>query len=88
MATVLPKCFAAHRVRSRSAAGSENRCKQRERQHAYAEVGDKDQAFKWLKTAYLERDVGLVGVKTDFLLDSLHSNTRFAELVRNMGLPQ
>jgi hypothetical protein len=51
-------------------------------------VGDKDQAFKWLKTAYLERDVGLVGVKTDFLLDSLHSNTRFAELVRNMGLPQ
>ncbi len=54
----------------------------------YADVGDKDQAFKWLNTAYLERDVGLVGVKTDFLLDSLHPDPRFADLLRRMGLPQ
>jgi serine/threonine protein kinase/tetratricopeptide (TPR) repeat protein len=54
----------------------------------YADLDDKGRAFKWLNTAYLERDVGLVGVKTDFLLDALHSDPRFADLVRKMGLPQ
>jgi len=54
----------------------------------YADLDDKGQAFKWLNTAYLERDVGLVGVNTDFLLDALHSDPRFADLVRKMGLPQ
>ena len=54
----------------------------------YADLNDKGRAFKWLNTACLERDVGLVGVKTDFLLDALHSDPRFADLVRKMGLPQ
>jgi TolB-like protein/DNA-binding winged helix-turn-helix (wHTH) protein len=54
----------------------------------YADLGDKDQAFRWLNTAYQERDVGLVNLKTDFLLDPLRSDPRFAELVRKVGLPQ
>jgi len=54
----------------------------------YAELGDKDQAFQWLNTAYQERDFFLFGLKTDFLLDPLHSDPRFAELVRKVGLPQ
>jgi serine/threonine protein kinase len=54
----------------------------------YADLGDKDRAFQWLNTAYQERDVNLLGLKTDFLLDSLRSDSRFAELVRKMGLPQ
>jgi serine/threonine protein kinase len=54
----------------------------------YADLGDKDQAFKWLNTAYQERDIGLLGLKTDFLLDPLRSDPRFAELVRKVGLPQ
>jgi hypothetical protein len=56
----------------------------------YAEVGDKDQAFRWLNTAYQERDQNLVtvGLKTDFLLDRLRSDPRFAELVSKVGLPQ
>jgi serine/threonine protein kinase len=54
----------------------------------YADLGDKDQAFHWLNTAYQERDFFLFGLKTDFLLDPLHSDPRFAELVRKMGLPQ
>lgn len=54
----------------------------------YAGLGDKDQAFKWLNTAYRERDAQLSGLKTDFMLDPLHSDPRFAELVRKIGLPQ
>ena len=54
----------------------------------YADLGEKDQAFRWLNTAYQERDVALMGLKTDFLLDPLRSDPRFAELVRKVGLPQ
>jgi eukaryotic-like serine/threonine-protein kinase len=54
----------------------------------YADLGDKDQAFHWLNTAYHERDIYLPGLKTDFLLDSVQSDPRFAELVRKVGLPQ
>jgi serine/threonine protein kinase len=54
----------------------------------YADLGDKDQAFKWLNTAYQERDIGLLSLKTDFMLDPLRSDPRFAELVRKVGLPQ
>ncbi len=54
----------------------------------YADLGDKDQSFRWLNTAYRERDAQLVNLETDFLLDHLHSDPRFAELVHKMGLPQ
>jgi TolB-like protein len=54
----------------------------------YADFGDADQAFRWLNTAYQERDFFLFGLKTDFLFDPLHSDPRFAELVRKVGLPQ
>jgi len=54
----------------------------------FADLGDKDQAFRWLNTAYQERDWYLLGFKTDFLMDSLRSDPRFAELVSKVGLPQ
>jgi TolB-like protein len=54
----------------------------------YADLGDKDQAFRWLNTAYQERDDRLINLKTDFLLDPLRSDPRFAELVQKVGLPQ
>jgi serine/threonine protein kinase/TolB-like protein/Tfp pilus assembly protein PilF len=53
-----------------------------------AELGDKDHAFQWLNTAYQEHDVNIIGIRADFALDSLHSDPRFAELVRKIGLPQ
>ena len=54
----------------------------------YAQLGDKDQALRWLNTAYQERDMYLIRLKTDFLLEPLGSDPRFAELVRKVGLPQ
>jgi tetratricopeptide (TPR) repeat protein len=54
----------------------------------YADVGDKDQAFRWLNTAYQERDWLLQRLKTYFLFDPLRSDPRFPELVRKVGLPQ
>jgi tetratricopeptide (TPR) repeat protein len=54
----------------------------------YAGLGDKDMAFQWLNTAYQERDYLLESLKTDFQLDPIRSDPRFAELVRKVGLPQ
>src|ERR1039457_3864157 len=54
----------------------------------YADLGDKDQAFQWLNTAYEEHDLFLLRFRTKFALDPLRSDPRFAELARNVGLPQ
>jgi TolB-like protein len=54
----------------------------------YADLGDKEHAFEWLNTAYQERDTGLPGIRTDFTMDSLRSDPRYAELIRKIGLPQ
>ncbi|HZD32625.1 MAG TPA: protein kinase, partial [Candidatus Angelobacter sp.] len=53
----------------------------------YAELGDKEQAFRWLDIAYEERDQGITGLKVDFQVDPLRTDPRFDELVRKVGLP-
>jgi serine/threonine protein kinase/Tfp pilus assembly protein PilF len=53
----------------------------------YAELGDKDHAFEWLNTGYQEHDINMIAIRTDFTLDSLRSDPRYAELVRKMGFP-
>jgi hypothetical protein len=54
----------------------------------YAELGEKDQAFQWLNTAFQEHDEDLLGLRTDSSFDPIRSDPRFAELVRKVGLPQ
>jgi tetratricopeptide (TPR) repeat protein len=54
----------------------------------YAYLGDRDHAFEWLNTAYQEHEVYLINLRTDFALDSLRSDPRYAELVRKIGFPQ
>jgi tetratricopeptide (TPR) repeat protein len=53
----------------------------------YAEVGDKDQALRWLNTSYQEHEWWLIGLKTESKFDPLRSDPRFADLVRKVGLP-
>ena len=53
----------------------------------YADLGDKEQAFRWLNTAYREHDWLLITLNTHYALDSVRSDPRFAELVRKVGLP-
>jgi len=53
----------------------------------YTELGHKDQAFVWLDIASRERDNQMIGLKTNFVLEPLHSDSRFAELVKKVGLP-
>ena len=55
----------------------------------YADLGDRENAFRWLDIAYREHDYQLVvRLKNDFRFDSIRADPRFAELVRKVGLPQ
>lgn len=54
----------------------------------YAGQGDKDKAFYWLEKAYRERDYDVLAIKVDPPLASLHSDPRFGDLVRRLGLPE
>jgi TolB-like protein/DNA-binding winged helix-turn-helix (wHTH) protein len=55
---------------------------------AYALVGDKDNAFKWLDKAYEERDgADIMLLKCVPPFKSLRGDPRFADLLRRLGLP-
>jgi TolB-like protein/DNA-binding winged helix-turn-helix (wHTH) protein/Tfp pilus assembly protein PilF len=55
---------------------------------SYCAILDKkDEAFEWLEKAYAAHDPAMVAIKTDSDFDSLHSDTRFADLLRRMRLP-
>jgi eukaryotic-like serine/threonine-protein kinase len=53
----------------------------------YAALGDTDAAFLWLERAYQQHDAYLPRLKVDPALDTLRSDSRFAELLRRMKLP-
>jgi len=55
---------------------------------AHAILGDKDEAIACLTTAYRERSSCIPDIKTDPRLDSLRTDARFQELIRNVGFPQ
>jgi tetratricopeptide (TPR) repeat protein len=52
----------------------------------YAGLGDKNSAFIWLTTALEQRNDLLVGLKVDPVFASLRSDSRFAYLLRRIGL--
>ena len=55
---------------------------------AYARVGDKENAFRWLERSYDDRDGGsLALLRWDPDFNSLHEDPRFKDLLKRMGLP-
>jgi len=54
----------------------------------YADLGKNDIAFAWLEKAFQERSSWLIEVRVDPVWDNLHSDQRYADLLRRIGLPQ
>jgi len=53
----------------------------------YAFRNQPDEAFVWLDRAYTEHDDGLIFTKLEPLLKNLHSDPRFAALLKKLNLP-
>jgi hypothetical protein len=52
----------------------------------YAQLGERDQAFAWLEKAFEERDYLMATLKVDPVWESFHSDPRFTDLLRRVGL--
>lgn len=53
---------------------------------AYTSLGDKDRAFEWLEKAFEVREGRMTLIKADPLLNALHSDPRFTDLLKRVGL--
>ena len=53
----------------------------------YAALGQKNEALRWLETAYRERAGWMVLLKTEAQFDDLRSDTRFQKLLSGMNFP-
>jgi len=53
----------------------------------YSQLGDREQAFKWLEKAYAERSPAMAELKVAHVFDKIRDDPRFADLVRRVGLP-
>lgn len=53
----------------------------------HAVLGETDAAFEWLQKSLDERDTLVVWLKLNPFLDTLHTDSRFAQLLKDMGLP-
>ncbi|HEV8590845.1 MAG TPA: tetratricopeptide repeat protein, partial [Pyrinomonadaceae bacterium] len=54
----------------------------------YAGLDDRDKAFEWLEKAFQYRSFNLAGMKLEPLLDPLHGDPRWNDLLRRVGLPE
>jgi len=54
----------------------------------YAFRNQPDEAFEWLGRAYAQREDQLTETKVDPLLKNLHSDPRFAALLKKLNLPK
>jgi TolB-like protein len=55
---------------------------------AYAYRGERAKAFDWLDRAVVQRDPGLINVKTDPLFAGLRGDNRYKTVLRKMNLPE
>jgi uncharacterized protein (TIGR02996 family) len=54
----------------------------------YSDLGDKDKAFVWLEKCYQGHEHDMAFSKVWPMFNSLHSDPRYHDLVRRVGLPQ
>jgi eukaryotic-like serine/threonine-protein kinase len=54
----------------------------------YTGLGERDQAFRWLQKVEEDRSEWFAAVNVDPRLDALHSDPRFAVILRSVGLAQ
>jgi serine/threonine protein kinase/tetratricopeptide (TPR) repeat protein len=54
----------------------------------YGLMGDRDHTFEWLEKGYAERSARMEYLKTEDFLEPFHSDPRYTDLLRRMGLPQ
>lgn len=52
-----------------------------------ARSGEIDKAFEWLDKAFQKREFGMIFLKLDPTLDTLHSDPRWNDLLRRVGFP-
>jgi serine/threonine protein kinase/Tfp pilus assembly protein PilF len=52
----------------------------------YTHLGEREQAFHWLATAFDERDANVLYIKTGPEFDSLRSDPRAVEMIKRLGL--
>jgi hypothetical protein len=50
-------------------------------------MGEKDQAFEWLRKSCKERDSRVIWIKVDPTLESLRKEPEFAKVLKDMRLP-
>jgi serine/threonine-protein kinase len=50
-------------------------------------LGERDQAFRWLETAYEDRSLCIPTMKFDPRLDPIRSDQRYLDLIRRVGFP-
>jgi len=54
----------------------------------YALMGDRDHAFEWLEKAYADRSGRMEYIKNEDFFEPFHSDPRYIDLLKRMGLPQ
>ena len=54
----------------------------------YSGLGQKDEAFEWLETAYEERTWEVVQLRVDKHFDPIRDDPRFQDIVRRMNFPE
>jgi serine/threonine protein kinase/Tfp pilus assembly protein PilF len=54
----------------------------------YAFLGDKEQTFAWLDKARAEKSAALENIKIIHPLEQWHSDPRYSDLLKQLGLPQ
>jgi tetratricopeptide (TPR) repeat protein len=54
----------------------------------YAGLGDKDEAFRLLERAFQQHSPTMCFLGEDWFWYGMHSDRRYADLLRRMGLPQ